>query len=58
MSPRSLLEAIREAAVDLEEHHQRRKFVLRFESIKRGVQRASKSRIGELREDYPFAESS
>ncbi len=53
VSPRSFIAAIREAAEDsrrFTEHE----FPLHYDSIKRGVQKASKIRIDELREDYPW----
>lgn len=52
VSPRSFLAALREAAEDSPRAQQ--ETVLHFESIKRGVQEASKIRVQEIEEDYPW----
>ncbi len=52
VSPRSFLAALRHAAQD--EPRTAQEFVLHYESIKRGVQEASKIRVRELEEDYPW----
>jgi hypothetical protein len=52
VSPRSFLSAIREAAAD--ETHPQQGVPLHWESIKLGVQRASKIRVAELAEDHPW----
>ena len=54
VSPRSFLEALRVAARDTAEHYPDHRHALHFESIKRGVQKASRIRVAELREDYPW----
>ena len=54
MSPRSFLSALRAAADDTTDHRPDHKFALHFESIKRGVQKASVIRVSELQEDYPW----
>jgi len=54
VSPRSFLEALREAAKDTAEHYTDHRYALHFESIKRGVQKASRIRVAEIREDYPW----
>ena len=52
VSPRSFLSALRHAAQD--EPRVNQEFALHYESIKRGVQEASKIRVRELEEDYPW----
>jgi hypothetical protein len=52
VSPRSFLSALRHAAQD--EPRVTQEFALHYESIKRGVQEASKIRVRELEEDYPW----
>ena len=54
VSPRSFLAALRTAAVDTDERHPEHQHALHYDSIKRGVQEASKIRVGEFREDYPW----
>ena len=56
VSPRSFLKALRMAAEDTAEQHPDHDKALHFESIKRGVQEASKTRVAELREDYPWVD--
>lgn len=53
-SPRSFLAAIREAAEDSMALYPNHEWPLHYESIKRGVQKASKIRKGELQEDVPW----
>lgn len=53
-SPRSFVAAIRQAAEDTAERYQDHRYALHFESIKRGVQKASEIRVSELAEDYPW----
>lgn len=53
-SPRSFLAAIRQAADDSNERHSDHEFALHFESIKRGIQKASEIRVQEMAEDYPW----
>lgn len=54
-SPRSFLAAIRAAAEDSKEHYATHTFALHFESIKKGVQKASQTRVDEVvTEDYPW----
>jgi len=56
-SPRSFLAAIRQAAEDSNDRrYQEHPYSLHYESIKRGVQKASEIRVGELAEDYPWME--
>lgn len=52
VSPRSFLAALRYAAQD--EPRGDQEYLLHYESIKRGVQAASKIRVRELEEDYPW----
>ena len=54
MSPRSLLAALRTAAEDTEAQSSEHPRALHYDSIKRGVQEASKIRIREIQEDYPW----
>ena len=56
VSPRSFLRALRRAAEDTAERYPEHDHALHFESIKRGVQAASKTRVTELKEDYPWVD--
>jgi len=53
-SPRSFLAAIRNAAEDSQVRNPGHGVPLHYESLKRGVQKASEIRVGELAEDYPW----
>ena len=53
-SPRSFLAAIRQAAEDSRERYDNYKYALHYESIKRGIQKASEIRVNEIAEDYPW----
>ncbi len=53
-SPRSFLAAIRQAAEDSAERYGQHEFALHYESIKRGIQKASEIRVHEIAEDYPW----
>jgi hypothetical protein len=53
-SPRSFLAAIRQAAQDSSERYFQHDYALHFESIKRGIQKASEIRVQEIAEDYPW----
>lgn len=53
-APRSFLAALREAARDTDEQYRSHDRALHYESIKRGVQEASKIRVREIREDHPW----
>lgn len=53
-SPRSFLAAIRQAAEDSSERYPQHNCALHFESIKRGIQKASEIRVQEIAEDYPW----
>ncbi len=55
-SPRSFLIALRVAASDTDTRYPEHQFALHYESIKRGVQEASKIRVNELKEDYPWVD--
>ena len=52
VSPRSFLAAVRHAASDDPRHNQ--EYLLHYESIKQGVQVASRIRVREFEEDYPW----
>lgn len=54
VSPRSFLAAMKTAAINTEERHPKHEHALHFDSIKLGVQEASKIRVDEFREDYPW----
>jgi len=54
VSPRSFLAALRHTALDTPRPDY--KFPLYYESIKRGVQKASQIRVREMQEDYPWVE--
>lgn len=56
VSPRSFLEALRTASYDATDRHPDHEYALHYDSIKRGVQEASKIRVRELREDYPWVD--
>ncbi|WP_395734837.1 hypothetical protein [Prosthecobacter sp.] len=53
-SPRSFLAAIGRAAEDSNERYPQHDYALHFESIKRGIQKASEIRVQEMAEDYPW----
>ncbi|MCS7282426.1 MAG: hypothetical protein NZ769_03555, partial [Anaerolineae bacterium] len=53
-SPRSFLAALRTAAEDTRDRYPEHEYTLHYESIKRGVQRASELRVWEMGEDYPW----
>lgn len=53
-SPRSFLSAIRQAAEDSSERYPDHAYALHYESIKRGIQKASEIRVQEMAEDYPW----
>ena len=53
-SPRSFLAALRAAAVDTTNHQPECGYALHYEGIKRGVREASRIRIREIQEDYPW----
>jgi len=53
-SPRSFLAGIREAAEDSRDRYTAHEHALHFESIKRGMQKASEIRVQEIGEDYPW----
>ena len=56
VSPRSFLRALRMAAEDTADLYPDHNQALHFESVKRGVQEASRTRVAELREDYPWVD--
>lgn len=56
-SPRSFLASIRAAAEDSRQRYPEYHLALHYESIKRGVQKASEIRVGELSEDDPWGEA-
>ena len=56
VSPRSFLKALRMAAEDTSDQYPDYDKALHFESIRRGVQEASRTRVAELREDYPWVD--
>lgn len=53
-SPRSFLAAIRQAAEDSRDRYPDHAYALHYESIKRGIQKASEIRVNEVAEDYPW----
>ncbi|MYI73895.1 MAG: hypothetical protein F4057_00705 [Acidobacteria bacterium] len=57
VSPRSFLAALRTAAEYTENQHPEWKRALHYEGIKHGVGSASKIRVDEIREDYPWIET-
>ena len=54
VSPRSFLAALHTAADHTADHRPEHGYALHYESIKGGVQEASKIRVRELQEDYPW----
>lgn len=56
-SPRSFVAALREAVGDSEQRYPQHEWPLHYESIKRGVQDASRIRVQELQEDYPWVQT-
>ena len=56
VSPRSFLAALQKAAEVTADEHPEHQYALHYDSIKRGVQEASKIRVSELREDYPWVD--
>lgn len=54
VSPRSFLAALRKSAQDSAQRYSGHSWPLHYESIKRGVQEASRIRVGEIQEDYPW----
>ena len=57
VSPRSFLAALRTAAEDTEDRHADHNFALHYDSIKKGVQEASRIRVNEIQEDYPWVDA-
>lgn len=53
-SPRSFLAAIAQATEDSQERYDDYPLALHYESIKRGIQKASDIRVAEIAEDYPW----
>lgn len=53
-SPRSFLAAIRQAAEDSRDRYPEHAVALHYESIKRGIQKASEIRVDEVAEDHPW----
>ena len=56
VSPRSFLVALRTAAEDTRNEYREHPYALHYNSIKRGVSEASRIRVDEIREDYPWVE--
>ena len=54
VSPRSFLTALRKAAENTRTEHPDHRHALHYDAIKFGVQAASKTRVQELQEDYPW----
>ena len=54
VSPRSFLAALRKAVDDTKDGHPGHQYALHYDSIKRGAQEASKIRVSEIQEDYPW----
>ena len=54
VSPRTFLAALRAAAEDTEDRYPDYPLALHYESLKRGVQEASRIRVQEIQEDYPW----
>jgi len=56
-SPRSFLAAIEQATEDSQERYDDYRLALHYESIKRGIQKASEIRVAEIAEDYPWVKT-
>ena len=56
-SPRSFLAAMEQAVEDSAGRYSEHNYALHYESIKRGIQEASKIRVDEVAEDYPWVKS-
>ena len=56
VSPRSFIAALRTAADDTAARYSDHAYAVHYKSIKRGIQTASKLRVRELREDYPWVD--
>ena len=56
VSPRSFIAALRAAANDTADRHPEHDHALHYDSVKRGVQEASRIRVRELREDCPWVD--
>lgn len=56
VSPRPFLAALRQAAAGTADEYPDHQYALHYDCIKRGVQEASKIRVSELREDYPWVD--
>ena len=54
VSPRAFLDALRRAASETANRHPQHRTALHYDCIKRGVHEASKVRVHELQEDYPW----
>ena len=54
VSPRSFLTALKNAAEKTDELHPDHEYALHFESIKHGVEKASRTRVAEIEEDDPW----
>ena len=54
VSPRAFLDALRRSAADTADRFPQHRTALHYDCIKRGVHEASKVRIHELQEDYPW----
>lgn len=54
VSPRSFLAALRAAADDTASRYPDWQYALHYDGIKQGVRRASRIRVAEIREDYPW----
>ena len=54
VSPRSFLAALQTAATDTADRYPDHRNALHYDSIRRGVQSASRIRVNEVQEDYPW----
>ena len=54
VSPRSFLEALRSAADHTANLYPNHEYALHYDGIKKGVQEASRIRVNEIKEDYPW----
>lgn len=56
LSPRSILQAFKQAAEWTDTHRQNHNFALHYEGVQQGVVKASEIRVSELKEDYPWVD--
>ncbi len=56
VSPRSFISALKVAAQDTIDRYDRHEYTLHYDSIMRGIKAASRTRVAEIKEDYPWVD--